>query len=84
MHKYQTIPVDWPIFSLTLTYIFKVTKFEMLLSEKRWDLAKMLNYDFIDVNIRHQMLQANSLAMTYIFQDETFQTLLSRQLWEQA
>ena len=36
---------------MTLTYIFKVTHFKTLLSWKQWELAKMLKYDFIEVDI---------------------------------
>ena len=34
------------LYITTLTYIFKVTNFDMWISGKRWEIAKMLKYDF--------------------------------------
>ena len=73
------------LYIMTLTCIFKVMKFELWISRKRWKLAKMLKYIFdrgwyspsngTFANFAHRDLDLN-------FQGHTFETLIFRKRWE--
>ena len=63
---------------LMLTYIFKVTNFEMCLSRKRWGRKKCFRTTFIEVNIYHRMWPLwmwYCMTLTYIFQVKLFKWL---------
>ena len=46
------------LYVMILTYIFKVTNFEMRISQKRSELAKILKRAFITIDICHRMEQS--------------------------
>ena len=53
------------LYITTLTYTFKIMNFEMLISRKRWELAKVLKYDFY----RGWYLPSNGNIANDVFHD---------------